>query len=51
MLGRLVIRILEDAPGRDDAGRILDVAVKCGLIGQRSIEELQRMIDEEMNIS
>jgi hypothetical protein len=51
MLGRLVMRIVEDAPGRDDAKKILDIAIKCGLIGQKSIESLQRMIDEEMNMS
>lgn len=51
MLGRLVMRIIEDAPGRDDARKILDIAIKCGLIGQKSIESLQRMIDEEMNMS
>jgi hypothetical protein len=50
-LGRLVGQLLEDAPGRDDAGKILNIADEFGLITPDRVESLRHQIDEEMNPS
>jgi hypothetical protein len=46
VLGCVIARVIEEAPGRDDAGKLCDILAKYGLVKSERLAELRAAIQE-----